>query len=189
MRSLHKNLFQLAHDSLSHFRFDKSYGSLHSAYYWPNMCHDLEKGYVTSCPECQHNKSSISKPNSPLHPLPIPDQCGDSVAMDFIGPLSEDDSNNCIVTFTDCLGNDIQLAATQTDISTKQLAYIVFVLNSGRRFTNWQASNSNCQLPITHKLTVQVNKQTKPWINVCNSMSNGTNWVGHAHSLGFIFTS
>ena len=57
----------------------------------------------------------------PLHPLPIPDQCGDSVTMDFIGPLPEDNSNNCIVTFTDCLGSDIQLAATCMDINAEEL--------------------------------------------------------------------
>jgi len=110
--SLHEMLFQLAHDVLGHFGFDKMYGSLFSAYYWPNMRRDLEKGYVASCPDCQHNKSLTSKPIGPLHPLPIPNQQGDSVAIDFIGPLPEDDSNDFIITFTDHLGSDIQLAAT-----------------------------------------------------------------------------
>ena len=114
------------HDTLGHFGFDKTYGSLRSAYYWPNMRRDLEKGYVASCPECQRNKSSTSKPIGPLHPLPIPDQCGDSVAIDFIGPLPEDDGNNCIITFTDHLGSDIQLAAMRTDIDAEKLAYIFF---------------------------------------------------------------
>jgi len=90
------------------------------------MHHDLEQGYVASCPECQHNKSSTVKPYGPLHPLPIPDQCGNSVAIDFIGPLPKDDNKNCIVTFTDCLGSDIQLVPTQTDITAEDLAYIFF---------------------------------------------------------------
>jgi len=42
------------------------------------MCWDLENGYVMSCPECQHNKSTTVKPIGPLHPLLIPDQRGDS---------------------------------------------------------------------------------------------------------------
>jgi len=124
--SLRKTLFQLAHDSLRHFGFDKTYGSLRSAYYWPNMRWDLEKGYMASCPDCQHNKSSTSKPIGSLHPLPIPNQHGNSVAIDFISPLPEDGGNDCIVTFTDCLGSDIQLAATRTDINLEQLAYIFF---------------------------------------------------------------
>ena len=124
--SLRETLFQLAHDVLGHFEFDKTYGSLRSAYYWPNMRRDLEKGYVASCPDCQRNKSSTSKPIGPLHPLPIPDQRGDSVAIDFIGPLPEDDGKNCIITFTDRLGSDIQLTATRTDLNAEELAYLFF---------------------------------------------------------------
>jgi len=48
------------------------------------------------------------------------------VAIDFISPLPEDDSENSIITFTDCLGSDIQLVASQTDISAEELAYLFF---------------------------------------------------------------
>jgi len=61
-----------------------------------------------------------------LHPLPIPDQRGDSVAIDFIGPLPEDDGKNSIITFTDRLGSDIQLVASRTDITAEELAYLFF---------------------------------------------------------------
>ena len=40
-KNLRETLFTLAHDVLGHFGFDKTYGSLRSAYYWPNMRHDL----------------------------------------------------------------------------------------------------------------------------------------------------
>ena len=56
------DLFVLAHDVLGHFGFDKTYGSLRNAYYWPNMRRDLEQGYVPSCPDCQRNKSPTNKP-------------------------------------------------------------------------------------------------------------------------------
>ena len=52
-------------DSLGHFRFNKTYGSLWTSYYRPNMHQDLEAGYVASCPECQHNKSTTVKPICP----------------------------------------------------------------------------------------------------------------------------
>ena len=45
-KSLCKTLFQLVHDVLSHFRFDKTYRSLRTSYYWPNMHRDLKNGYV-----------------------------------------------------------------------------------------------------------------------------------------------
>jgi hypothetical protein len=58
--------------------------------------------------------------------LPIPNQRGDSVTIDFIGPLPKDDGKNSIITFTDRLGSDIQLLASRTDISVEQLAYLFF---------------------------------------------------------------
>jgi len=61
-----------------------------------------------------------------LHPLPIPDQWGNSVAIDFIGPLPEDNGKHSIITFTDRLGSDIQLVASRTDITAEELAYLFF---------------------------------------------------------------
>ena len=98
---LRESLYSLAHDALGHFGFDKSYASLRDSYYWPNMRSDLENAYIASCPECQRNKSSTSKPAGPLHPLPVPDKRFDSIAMDFIGPLPEDHGHNSILSITD----------------------------------------------------------------------------------------
>ena len=86
----------------------------------------MENGYIPSCPDCQRNKSSTVKPIGPLHPLPIPDERCDSVAIDFKGSLPEDNGNDCIVTFTDRLGSDIQLVATRTDITAERLANLFF---------------------------------------------------------------
>lgn len=36
-KDVREQLFHLAHDSLGHFGFEKSYGSLKGVYYWPNM--------------------------------------------------------------------------------------------------------------------------------------------------------
>lgn len=98
---VHELLFHLAHNVLGHFGFAKTYGLLHKLFYWPNMRHDLEQAYILACADCQRNKGMTQKPLGPLHPFPVPDQWGDLVAMDFIGPLPEDKGFNCIVTFTD----------------------------------------------------------------------------------------
>jgi hypothetical protein len=101
---IRENLFHLAHDSTGHFGTDKSYGLLRDAYYWPNMRRDLEEAYIPSCEACQRNKSCTTKVVGPLHPLPVPDQRGDSVAINFIGPLPEDEGYDCILTMSDRLG-------------------------------------------------------------------------------------
>jgi hypothetical protein len=96
-----EQIFRIAHDTLGHFEFFKTYRSLQNSYFWPNMRKDLEGRYIPSCVDCQHNKNSTTKPAGPLHPLPIPDKRGDSVAMDFIGPLPKENSFDCILTMTD----------------------------------------------------------------------------------------
>ena len=103
----HKNLFHLAHNSLGHFSADKSYASLRNNYYWPNMCCDLEDAYIPSCMDCLQNKSRTTKLARPLHPLPVPDCCASSIAINFIGPLPLDNKCNCILSVTDRLGADI----------------------------------------------------------------------------------
>jgi len=119
-------LFHLAHDILGHFGSDKSYAALRHSYYWTNMCKELEEYYVPSCIDCQHYKSSTMKPIGPLNPLPIPEQCGDLVAIDFIGPLPKDGEFDCIVTFNDQFGSDIQIVPTSVNLTAEHLADLFF---------------------------------------------------------------
>lgn len=92
------------------------------------MCRDLHDVYIPACVECQRNKSCTSKPPGPLHPLPIPDQCGNSIAINFIGPCPEDDGFNSIVTITDQLGADIHITTTHTDITAEHFTAQFFDL-------------------------------------------------------------
>ena len=124
--TIREDLFQMAHDSLGHFGAEKSYANLRSAYYWPKMRTELEGAYVPGCDACQRNKGSTMRPTGPLHPLPVPDDRGDSVAIDFIGPLPEDDGFNCIVTMTDRSGSDVRVVPTRTDISAEDFAELFF---------------------------------------------------------------
>jgi hypothetical protein len=126
VNDVRKNLFRLAHNVLGHFGSDKSYALLRNDYYWPNMRRDLEKAYIPSCEDCQRNKSSTRKPRGPLHPLPVPECRGDSVAIDFIGPLPVDEGYDCIVTFTDRIGADIQLIQKRTTLTAPELAILFF---------------------------------------------------------------
>ncbi|GBE88839.1 hypothetical protein SCP_1402470 [Sparassis crispa] len=49
---LREAIFRLVHNSLGHFRFDKSYAAICNGYYWPNMCKELEELYVLACEDC-----------------------------------------------------------------------------------------------------------------------------------------
>jgi len=124
--NIRETLFRLAHDILGHFGFDKTYASLRESYYWPNMRKELETAYVPGCAKCQRNKSATTKPIGPLHPLPIPDERGDSVAIDFIGPLPLDEGFDTIVTFTDRLGSDVRIIPCLSTMTAEELAQVFF---------------------------------------------------------------
>ena len=124
--TIREDLFKAAHDNLGHFGAEKSYASLRTAYYWPRMRSELEGAYIPGCDACQRNKGSTKRPAGPLHPLPVPDDRGDSVAIDFIGPLPEDEGFDCIVTMTDRSGADIQVVPTRMDISAEDFADLFF---------------------------------------------------------------
>jgi hypothetical protein len=91
------------------------------------MREDLEKAYIPTCSQCQRNKSRTTAIAGPMHPLPIPERRGDSVAIDFIGPLPKDGEYDCIVTMTDRLGSsDIRIEPTSTKATAEEFARLFF---------------------------------------------------------------
>ncbi|GBG81798.1 hypothetical protein CBR_g33978 [Chara braunii] len=71
------------HDTEGHFGWQKTLANLMHAYTWPGMKNDCIE-YVHSCKVCQRNKTTTRAPLGLLIPLPIPDQPGDSVSIDFM---------------------------------------------------------------------------------------------------------
>jgi hypothetical protein len=94
---------------LGHFGSDKSYSVLHQDFYWPKMWRNLVNAYVPSCAECQSNKSHTTQPPGPLHPLNVPNEQFESVAINFVGPLPRNNGFDEIVTMTDRMGANFQL--------------------------------------------------------------------------------
>ncbi|KAJ2925766.1 hypothetical protein H1R20_g11329, partial [Candolleomyces eurysporus] len=123
---LRETVFQMAHDALGHFGFQKAYEALRDDFYWPNMRRDLEKGYIAGCEPCQRNKSPTVRPAGPLHPLPVPDARFTSVAIDFVGPLPVDKGLDCVVTMTDRLGADVKLVPCKSTVTAQEFAEIFF---------------------------------------------------------------
>lgn len=119
-------LFHLAHDSLGHFRSEKSYAALRDNFYWPNMRKNLTSRYVLSCQDWQRNKSTMHKPAGPLHPLPIHDKRFKSIMINFISLLTPNNRYDGIVTMTDQLGADIQIIPCKTNMSAEEFASVFF---------------------------------------------------------------
>ena len=139
-------LYNLAHDTLGHFGFDKSYEALRDSYYWPNMRQDLKQAYIPSCSPCQCNKSRTTKPTSPLHPLPVPDAHFKAIALDFVGPLPEEGGKDTILTMTDLLGAEIRLAPIHSTATAAEVAVVLF--------NEWYCENGLMQQIITDRDTL-----------------------------------
>jgi hypothetical protein len=50
----------------------------------------------------------------------------DTVALDFIGPLPEENGKDTILTMTDPLGADIHIASTHSSYTAAQVAVVLF---------------------------------------------------------------
>jgi hypothetical protein len=138
--------YNLAHDTLGHFGFDKSYEALRDSYYWPNMWRDLEQAYIPSCSPCQRNKSRTTKPTGPLHPLPVPDARFEAVALDFVGPLPEEGGKDTILTMTDLLGAEVRLAPVHSAATAAEIAVVLF--------DEWYCENGLMRQIITDRDTL-----------------------------------
>ncbi|GBG71138.1 hypothetical protein CBR_g8440 [Chara braunii] len=76
-------ILEECHDTEGHFGWQKTLANLMRAYTWLGMKNDCIE-YVRSCKVCQRNKSTTRAPLGLLRPLPIPDQPGDLVSIDFM---------------------------------------------------------------------------------------------------------
>ena len=92
----------------------------------------------------------MQKPTGPLHPLPVPNKRGDSVAIDFIGPLPLNEGFDCILTMTDRLGSDICIIPMQLTITAEDLALLFF--------NNWYCENGLPQDIISNRDKLFVSK-------------------------------
>jgi hypothetical protein len=54
--------------------------------WWPQLPQDF-KSFVRACHSCQVNKPANQASAGLLQPLPVPEQCWDSVSLDFMTPL------------------------------------------------------------------------------------------------------
>ncbi|KAJ3575561.1 hypothetical protein NP233_g1018 [Leucocoprinus birnbaumii] len=124
--NIRETILGIAHKILGHFGFDKTYTTLKDAFYWPGMRTYLEQTHIPGCEDCQKNKAPTSKPVGPLHPLPVPDGRFKSIAMDFVGPLPEENGCDQILTITDRLGADVRLIPCKKGIKASELAELFF---------------------------------------------------------------
>ena len=117
------------HDSVSggHSGMARTIARICSQFYWPNMQEDI-RNYVKNCTICQQAKSETTLPAGLLHPLPIPQQVWDDIAMDFITGLPPSHGYSTIMVVVDRLSKFGHFIPLRTDYNSRQVAE-AFVAN------------------------------------------------------------
>jgi hypothetical protein len=125
---LRAQLLREEHDAViaGHQGVERTYDRMHRHYYWPKLSKDV-KDYVLSCDTCQRVKASQQSPAGLLQPMPIPQNCWESISMDFITqlPLTKN-GNDAIIVFVDMLSKMVHLVPTQTNATAPDVAKAFF---------------------------------------------------------------
>ena len=83
--------------------------------------------FCSSCPSCQVTKDSNQKPSGLLHSLPIPDRPGQSIGMDFMGPLPISEGYNYLLVVINCFTSQVHLIPTTTRVTAREVAWLFFI--------------------------------------------------------------
>jgi RNase H-like domain found in reverse transcriptase/Reverse transcriptase (RNA-dependent DNA polymerase)/Integrase zinc binding domain/Chromo (CHRromatin Organisation MOdifier) domain/Retroviral aspartyl protease len=173
---LRKHIIAQYHDEAigGHRGVKRTLEAVTRTFAWYGVAKDVAQ-YVASCPSCQRNKSSTSKPGGLLQPLPIPTRPWGSVSLDFIGPLPETaQGHNAILVFVDRLTKMARLCATTITCSAKEVANLFiarvfanghglpdnFVSDRDGRFTSHFWKELTSILEIKLKMSTAYHPQT-----------------------------
>lgn len=115
------------HDHIlaGHFGVVRTYAAIRRKYYWKNLSAQV-RNYILSCPNCSTRKGKGHIKKAPLHPMPVPSQPFERLAVDCLGPFPETHrKNKYIVVFVDHLTKWVESFATP-DIQATTIARFLF---------------------------------------------------------------
>ena len=92
-------------------------------YWWPGIKNDIKK-YVQEYFKCQQNKMQHMKKARELYPLKTPEEYWQKISINIIRLLPKSKEKDTIVVIVDQFTKMIQLKATMTNISSKEIAKI-----------------------------------------------------------------
>jgi len=120
-RSLRHYLIHQRHNALLHTGLDRTYNSMRTDFYWPQLkehCTEI----VRTCDVCQRNKKSTALPPGEAKVMPIPRKFWDSISMDFYGPLTPSKGFHNILVMLDRLSGEVILVPLPKKYSAKDTA-------------------------------------------------------------------
>jgi transposase InsO family protein len=101
---------------------EKTYLNVSRDFYWNNQYSFVRK-YVRTCEICQRMKPS-SASQAPLHSLPVPQDCWQSVSMDYVFGFPKINHKTGVLVFVDRFSKMVHLTAVSENITSQQTAQI-----------------------------------------------------------------
>jgi hypothetical protein len=104
LKDFQQQVLQQFHSSplAGHMGTQKTYSRLKKEFYWPGMRQRVRE-FIRECDICQRNKTENIHPAGLLQPLPISNQHGIEVSMDFIEGLPVSQGKDVILVVVDRL--------------------------------------------------------------------------------------
>jgi hypothetical protein len=127
--SLRSDLLYWHHDVpwCAHLGIAKTVDMVKRQFYWPRMDKDIEL-HVSSCRECQSNKTDRRTKTPPLCPLLPPSTCWRTLGVDLIAQLPQTASGeyDAICVFVCHLSKMVRLVPTTSSLETEGFAKLFF---------------------------------------------------------------
>ena len=127
-QALRTRLLVEAHDAgtAGHSGIDTTYDRLRQRVYWAGMHRDVHD-YVLTCDPCQRNKVEQRRTAGLLRPLPVPDEPGHTIHMDYVFGLPRTRHGHTgFLSLTCRLSNWLQVILCADNVTAEETARLVF---------------------------------------------------------------
>lgn len=119
-KSCLQQMMQKAHDDIGHLGFHKVYRKMSEDLHANHLAKNL-RNYINSCPTCMTLRNKDHR-NDHLRPLDIPRRPCDSIALDFVTGLPEDNGFDSFISITDRFTKYVTLIPNRTDDKASDVA-------------------------------------------------------------------
>ena len=115
-----RRILQLCHDEQAHIGENKTLAAVGMRFWWPQWRDDV-RSYVKECATCQRAKSSTQKVFGRMLAIAAPENNGEVITMDVIGPVEPSNGYNAILVVVDKRSKWTIAIPTTSQLSSREL--------------------------------------------------------------------
>jgi len=119
--SMRELMIAATHHRLQHFGLHKTYEALRRETIWPNQYWDVLT-FIRHCDSCQRNKQPTQKPPGKTYMLEVPDRPWQSIAIDFLGPLTTSNGEKNVMVIVDRFSTSVVLVSLPAKYTAASVA-------------------------------------------------------------------